>query len=124
VPPRLRAEIEREHGRLMLVSEQLAKLKKPSAPAPLTPAAAEMARRKEMLLRVKSLGPAFSSRLTNEVFYKDFRNRREVGGHFGLGGSSGAAARPTVSKRSARPAIACPPHRRRTVLAVAHPPAR
>jgi hypothetical protein len=87
VPPRLRAEIEREHGRLMLVGEQLAKLKKPSAPALLTPAAAEMARRKDMLLRVKSLGPAFSSRLVNEVFYKDFRNRREVGGYFGLGGS-------------------------------------
>ena len=69
VPPRLLAEIEREHGRLMLVVEQLAKLKKPSAPEPLTPAAAEMARRKDMLLRVKSLGPAFSSRLINEVFY-------------------------------------------------------
>jgi transposase len=96
VPPHLRAEIEREHGRLMLVVEQLAKLKKPSAPAPLTPAAAEMARRKDMLLRVKSLGPAFSSRLVNEVFYKDFRNRREVGGYFGLGGSpwcSGATNR-------------------------------
>jgi transposase len=69
VPPRLLAEIEREHGRLMLVVEQLAKLKKPSASEPLTPAAAEMARRRDMLLRVKSLGPAFSSRLINEAFY-------------------------------------------------------
>jgi transposase len=46
-----------------------------------------MARRKDLLLRLKSLGPAFSSKLTNEVFYKDFRNRREVGGYFGLDGS-------------------------------------
>lgn len=87
VPPHVLAEIEREHARLMLVGEQLAQLKKRSAAAPLTPAAAEMARRKELLLRLKSLGPAFSGKLTNEVFYKDFRNRREVGGYFGLGGS-------------------------------------
>jgi transposase len=87
VPPRLLAEIEREHARLMLVGEQLARLKKQPAAAPLTPAAAEMARRRDLLLRLKSLGPAFSSKLTNEVFYKDFRNRREVGGYFGLGGS-------------------------------------
>ena len=39
------------------------------------------------MLQLKSLGPAFSRTLTNEVFYKDFRNRREVGGYFGLGGS-------------------------------------
>lgn len=87
VPPRQLAEIEREHARLMLVGEQLARLKKQSAAAPLTPAAAEMARRRDLLLRLKSLGPAFSGKLTNEVFYKDFHNRREVGGYFGLGGS-------------------------------------
>ena len=29
-------------------------------------------------------GPAFSTKLTNEVFYKDFRNRREVGRYVGL----------------------------------------
>jgi transposase len=87
VPARLLAEIKREHARLMLVGEQLAALKKQSAPAQLTPAAAEMARRRDLLWRVKALGPAFSRKLTNEVFYKDFRNRREVGGYFGLGGS-------------------------------------
>jgi transposase len=87
VPPRLLAEIEREHARLMLVGEQLARLRKRSAAEPSTPAAAEMARRRDRLLQLKSLGPAFSSKLTNEVFYKDFRNRREVGGYFGLGGS-------------------------------------
>jgi transposase len=87
VPPRLLAEIEREHARLMLVGEQLAQLKKQPAAAPVTPAAAEMARRRERLMQLKSLGPAFSGKLTNEVFYKDFRNRREVGGYFGLGGS-------------------------------------
>ena len=43
-----------------------------------------MAERSELLLRLKCLGPAFATTLTNEVFYKDFRNRREVGSYFGL----------------------------------------
>ena len=29
----------------------------------------------------------FASRLVNEAFYKDFRNRREVGAYFGLDGT-------------------------------------
>jgi transposase len=87
VPPQMLAELEREHARLMLVSQQLAALKKPRVQAQLNPAAAEMARRRDLLFRLKALGPAFSSKLTNEAFYKDFRNRREVGGYFGLGGS-------------------------------------
>ena len=84
VPPHMLAEIRREHARLMLVREQLAALEKPPAQAQLTPAAAEMARRKEHLLRLKSLGPAFSATLTNEVFYKDFDNRRQVASYVGL----------------------------------------
>jgi transposase len=87
VPPRMLAELKREHARLMLVCGQLAELKKPQPRAELTPAAAEMARRSALLFRVKSLGPAFSRKLTNEAFYKDFRNRRQVGGYFGLDGS-------------------------------------
>jgi len=87
VPPRLLAEIKREHARLRLVIEQLAALEEQPSPAQLSPAAAEMARRRDFLFQLKSLGPVFSSRLVNEAFYKDFRNRREVGGYFGLDGS-------------------------------------
>ena len=86
VPPRLLAELTREHARLMGVREQLAALEKQPAPAQ-SPAAAEIARRRDLLFRLRGLGPTFSSKLTNEAFYKDFRNRREVGGYFGLGGS-------------------------------------
>jgi transposase len=82
VPPQIMAEIKREHTRLMLVREQLDAVAQ--APADLTPAAAQMAQRSELLLRLKSLGPAFTTTLTNEVFYKDFRNRREVASYFGL----------------------------------------
>jgi transposase len=84
VPPRILAEIEHEHARLMLVSSQLDALAQPPVPAKLTPAAAEMAQRSDLLLRLKSLGPAFATTLTHEVFYKDFHNRREVASYFGL----------------------------------------
>jgi len=87
VPPRILVELEREHARLILVGEQLAKLKKAQLQAQPNPAATEMARRRDHLMRLKALGPAFARKLTNEVFYKDFRNRREVGGYFGLDGS-------------------------------------
>lgn len=84
VPPQILTEIEREHARLMLVREQLAALEKPCAQARATPAVVEMGRRQEMLFRLKSLGPAFTSSLTGEVFYKDFTNGRQVGSYFGL----------------------------------------
>ena len=82
VPPRMLVEIKHEHARLMLVREQLAA--QPQTAADLSPAAAQMAKRSELLLRLKCLGPAFATTLTNEVFYKDFRNRREVASYFGL----------------------------------------
>jgi len=84
VPRRMLAEIKHEHARLMLVREQLEALVQASAQADPAPAAAQMAERNELLLRLKCLGPAFATTLTNEVFYKDFRNRREVASYFGL----------------------------------------
>jgi transposase len=84
VPPRMLVEIKHEHARLMLVRTQLATLAPPQATTDLPPAAAPMAQRRELLLRLKCLGPAFATTLTNEVFYKDFRNRREVGSYVGL----------------------------------------
>jgi transposase len=84
VPPRTMSALEREHARLMLVREQLAALENPSARAAQTEATAKMERRKDLLLRVKSLGPVFAASLTNEVFYKDFQNQRQVGAYVGL----------------------------------------
>jgi transposase len=81
--PHLLAEVTREHGRLMLVRQQLAGLELAQATqAPAVPAAT--AERRDLLQRLKSLGPAFTTTLTNEVFYKDFRNRRQVGAYCGL----------------------------------------
>jgi transposase len=84
VPPQMLSEIRHEHARLMLVRERLDALAKTPAQADPTPAVAQMTERSELLLRLKCLGPAFATTLTNEVFYKDFRNRREVGSYFGL----------------------------------------
>ncbi|MEH2609252.1 IS110 family transposase [Bradyrhizobium sp. AZCC 1693] len=84
VPPQMLSEIRHEHARLMLVRERLDALAKTPAQADPTPAAAQMAERSELLRRLKCLGPAFATTLTSEVFYKDFRNRREVGSYFGL----------------------------------------
>jgi transposase len=88
MPPHLLAEVAREHGRLMLVREQLAAL----APVPAAQPAAQqapavppqMTQRRDLLLRLKGVGPAFATTLVSEVFYKDFRNRREVAGYCGL----------------------------------------
>ena len=83
VPPHTLAEIRREYARLMLVREQLAALEERPEQAQFTPAA-EMTRRRDHLSRLKGLGPAFSGTLSHEVFYKDFRNRRQVAAYLGL----------------------------------------
>jgi transposase len=81
--PHLLAEVTREHARLMLVREQLAVLEQAqTAQASAVPAA--MVERRDLLQRLKALGPTFATTLTNEVFYKDFRNRRQVGAYCGL----------------------------------------
>jgi transposase len=84
VPPHMVAELEREHARLMLVGEQLRDVERAMPAAESSPAAAEMARRSAHLQRLKSLGAVFAPSLTNEVFYKDFHNRREIAAYCGL----------------------------------------
>jgi transposase len=83
VPPHLLAEARREHARLMLVREQLAALEQAQA-TEVCAVPAAMAERRDLLQRLKALGPAFTGTLVGEMFYKDFRNRREVAGYSGL----------------------------------------
>jgi len=110
VPPRMLTEIKHEHARLLLLREQLKELEQPRAEADLSPAAAEMAQRSERLQRLKCLGPAFSTTLTNEVLYKDFRNRREVGSYVGLAPSpwkSGGIDREQGISKAGNPRARC-----------------
>ena len=77
------AEVKREHARLMLVRDQLAALEQAQT-ADADGAPASIAERRDLLQRLKALGPAFSATLASELFYKDFRNRREVASYCGL----------------------------------------
>jgi transposase len=82
-PPHLLAEAKREHARLILVRDQLMALEEAQA-AQTLPVPAPVAERRDLLLRLKALGPAFTATLVSELFYKDFRNRREVASYCGL----------------------------------------
>lgn len=84
LPPHLLAEIKREHARLMLVREQLAALEQTQAAEASPAVPTSMVERRDQLQRLKALGPAFTATLVNELFYKDFRNRREVASYCGL----------------------------------------
>jgi transposase len=85
--PRLKEEIEREHERLALLNKQLAALEAKSK-AELRAAAPGSVEAKIMqLIDLKGLGPVGGQGLVNEVFYRSFDNRRQVGSYFGLTGT-------------------------------------
>ena len=77
LPPLLVAELTREHARLMVVRTQLAELGEEALPEPT-------AEKAQQLMRLKGIGPVFAATLAGEVFWKDFKNRREVGSYLGL----------------------------------------
>jgi transposase len=87
LPERLREEIAREHERLCLVIRQLKAIEAKSkaelcAAQPGSPEARVM-----QLMDLKSIGPVSGQKLVNEVFYRKFDNRRQVGSYFGLTGT-------------------------------------
>ncbi|MBV9561341.1 MAG: IS110 family transposase [Bradyrhizobium sp.] len=87
VPPHLMSEIKREHARLMTVREQLAAVEQSLEQSQIGDAAAAptvLAKQCQLLRRLKGFGPAFAMSLASELFYKDFRNRREVASYCGL----------------------------------------
>jgi transposase len=87
LPPRLKQEIVREHERLMLVHNQLVALEATSTAelrhAPRGSPAAKI----NLLVDLKSIGQISAQPLVNEVFYRSFDNRRQVGAYFGLTGT-------------------------------------
>jgi transposase len=84
LPPRLRDEIVREHERLMLVQKQIKELDAANMAAHQAPAKASVEAKVVQLAELKGVGPQIAQVLANEVFYRDFRNRRQVGSCFGL----------------------------------------
>jgi len=82
LPPRLVCEVAREIQRLAMVQEQIAKIERERDTAPTPCEATE--RKRRLLLRLRSIGPAISALLSREVYYRQFANRRQVGSFLGL----------------------------------------
>jgi transposase len=88
LPPHLMAELKREHARLMLVEDQIAQIESQAEAtrrqaAPTGSPDAKI----NQLIELKSLGPVSSNTLVREVFFRDFKNRRQVGSYVGLTGT-------------------------------------
>lgn len=78
----LLAEIRREAERLMLVEDQIKELE--AAQRAALKADNALVAKACKLKRLKGVGEIFASGLIHEAFWRDFENRRQVGGGFGL----------------------------------------
>jgi transposase len=87
LPGHLTDELKREHARLRVVQEQIDELEAQAAAARSTAPAHGIAAKINQLLELKSLGPVGSQTLVSEAFFRDFKNRRQVGSYFGLTGT-------------------------------------
>lgn len=106
VPAALKAEIVREHARLMLVAGQIADLEAEIHAAIQRAPAGSTAAKAVQLIRLKSIGEATAQVLANEIYYRDFANRRQVGGYLGLTGTpfdSGQARREQGISKAGNP---------------------
>jgi transposase len=84
LPPKLKDEIMRQHERLCLVQQQLAALEAQSRAEHCAAVAGSAEDKSVRLARLKSIGPIGGQGMVNEVFYRRFDNRRQVGSYFGL----------------------------------------
>lgn len=84
--PALLAEIGREHARLLMLVEQIAVIEAEILVALRAPTNATAAKAAQ-LTRLKSIGPATAQVLAHELYYRDFANRRQLGGFTGLTGT-------------------------------------
>ena len=82
LPERLGREITREIERLAQVQAQIVEVEVERDKAPTPCVATE--RKRHQLLRLKGVGPALSSTLTREVYYRQFVNRRQVASYIGI----------------------------------------
>ena len=82
LPERLGREITREIERLAQVQAQIVAVEHERDKAPTPCVATE--RQRHQLLRLKGVGPALSSTLTREVYYRRFVNRRQVASYIGI----------------------------------------
>jgi transposase len=96
LPDKLKEEIVREHERLCLVDRQLRAIESQSRAELRAAPAGSREARTMMLANLKGIGMVGGQGLVNEVFYRSFDNRRQVGSYIGLTGTpynSGASKR-------------------------------
>ena len=102
LPQALKAEIERECRRLWQIIDMIRAVERERDVA----RAAEAPDRIGMLTRLVGVGEVSAGVLADEVFHRDFANRREVAGYVGLGSSpynSGSVERDQGISRAGNP---------------------
>ena len=87
LPVQLLAELAREHARLMQVQQQVAQIEAQARAARKAAAPGTMAVLVNQLIDLRGVGPNGGHTLVGEAFWRDFRNRRQVGSYFGLAGT-------------------------------------
>jgi transposase len=87
LPPHLKDEIRREHERLILAHRQIKALEANNLAAHRAVEVGSVEAKVVQLAQLKSIGPQLAQVLTNEVYYRRFDNRRQVGSCFGLTGT-------------------------------------
>lgn len=85
LPAQAAGEVGRELDRLELVLRERAEVEKVRDAALRHPAPDDLAAHKaQALTRLVGIGPTLASVLSREVFYRDFRNRRQAASYVGL----------------------------------------
>jgi transposase len=87
LPTLLKEELVREHERLCLAHKQVAALEAQGKAELRAAAPGSVAAKIMQLIDLKSIGVISGQKLVNEVFYRSFDNRRQVGSYFGLTGT-------------------------------------
>lgn len=96
LPQKLKEEIVREHERLCLLNQQLQAIEGNSRAELRAAQPGSREAKTVMLAKLKGIGMVGGQGLVNEVFYRSFDNRRQVGSYIGLTGTpynSGASER-------------------------------
>lgn len=96
LPQKLKEEIVREHERLCLLNRQLQAIEGNSRAELRAAQPGSREAKTVMLAKLKGIGMVGGQGLVNEVFYRSFDNRRQVGSYIGLAGTpynSGASER-------------------------------
>jgi transposase len=88
LPARLKDEIVREHERLCLVHRQIIALEAKSRAEMRAPVRGSIEERIKHLVDLRGIGVVGGRKLMQEVFYRSFDNRRQVGSFFGLTNSA------------------------------------